>query len=71
MSWWRRLQTRWGGGVARFESVERDIRAEMQIHIEMRVADNLAAGMPAAAARHDAEARFGNVERIVRLGREI
>jgi len=41
-------------------SVEREIDAELQSHIEMRIEDNLAAGMSAEAARRDALLRFGN-----------
>jgi predicted permease len=38
----------------------RDIDDELAFHIEMRVEENLQAGMPAAEARRDAERRFGN-----------
>ncbi len=40
--------------------LEREIEAEMLAHIEMRVADNLAAGMSREEARRDALVRFGN-----------
>jgi predicted permease len=40
--------------------VERDIDAELRSHIEMRTADNVAAGMPREEARRDAILRFGN-----------
>ena len=40
--------------------LDREIEAEMQAHIEMRAADNLAAGMSREEARRDALVRFGN-----------
>ena len=41
-------------------AVDREIEREMAAHIEMRMEDNLAAGMPAGQARRDALLRFGN-----------
>ena len=38
----------------------REIDAELQSHIEMRIEDNLAAGMSPGEARRDALHRFGN-----------
>ncbi|MDQ1450391.1 MAG: hypothetical protein QOK38_257 [Acidobacteriaceae bacterium] len=40
--------------------VEREIDAELRAHVEMRMEDNIAAGMSAEAARRDARIRFGN-----------
>ena len=40
--------------------VDREIHQELVAHIEMRVEDNIAAGMPAREARRDALVRFGN-----------
>jgi putative ABC transport system permease protein len=40
--------------------LDREIDAEMQAHIEMRAADNLASGMSRDEARRDALLRFGN-----------
>jgi len=40
--------------------VEREIDAELRSHIEMRIADNLAAGMSREGAARDARLRFGN-----------
>ncbi len=37
-----------------------EIEAEMQAHLEMRAADNMAAGMSSEEARRDALVRFGN-----------
>ncbi|HEX4581147.1 MAG TPA: ABC transporter permease [Acidobacteriaceae bacterium] len=40
--------------------VEREIDAELRSHIDMRMEDNIAAGMSAEEARRDARIRFGN-----------
>ncbi|HKW57109.1 MAG TPA: ABC transporter permease [Candidatus Acidoferrum sp.] len=40
--------------------LDEEIEAELRSHIEMRTADNLAAGMPPQEARRDALLRFGN-----------
>jgi predicted permease len=40
--------------------VDRDIQAELASHLEMRIEDNLAAGMDPKQARRDALLRFGN-----------
>ena len=40
--------------------VEQEIDAELQSHIEMRIEDNIAAGMSPEKARRDALLRFGN-----------
>jgi macrolide transport system ATP-binding/permease protein len=40
--------------------VDREIAAELESHIDMRIADNLACGMGPAEARRDALVRFGN-----------
>jgi predicted permease len=44
----------------RQSGVDREIDAELKAHIEMRVEDNLAAGMSPEEARRDANVRFGN-----------
>jgi hypothetical protein len=40
--------------------VEREIKAEIDAHIDLRMEDNIAAGMAAEEARRDALLRFGN-----------
>jgi hypothetical protein len=40
--------------------VDREITDEFDAHIQMRIESNLAAGMPADEAHHDALLRFGN-----------
>ena len=44
----------------RRSKVDREIDSEMRAHIEMRTADNVAAGMSGENARRDALLRFGN-----------
>src|SRR5882757_5491781 len=44
----------------RQSGVDREINAELKAHIEMRVEDNIAAGMSPEEARRDANVRFGN-----------
>ena len=39
--------------------LDEDIEAELRAHIEMRTADNIAAGMSPEKARRDALVRFG------------
>jgi putative ABC transport system permease protein len=40
--------------------IDAEIEAELDSHIEMRIEDNLAAGMPPEQAQRDARLRFGN-----------
>src|SRR5450631_1393737 len=40
--------------------VDREIGAELQSHIDLRIDDNIAAGMSPAESRRDALLRFGN-----------
>jgi len=51
----RRFSNLW-----RRSKVEREIDAELQAHLEMRIEDNVANGMTPKAARRDALVRFGN-----------
>src|SRR5437667_12179104 len=44
----------------RRERLDHDLDEELRSHIEMRAADNLAAGMSPEAARYEAQKRFGN-----------
>ena len=62
MSLVRRIMThfRRSANLFRRSDVEREIDAELKAHIEMRIEDNLAAGMSREAARRDALLRFGN-----------
>jgi putative ABC transport system permease protein len=44
----------------RLSRVDREINAELQSHIDLRIDDNIAAGMSPEEARRDALLRFGN-----------
>ncbi|HTF63039.1 MAG TPA: permease prefix domain 1-containing protein, partial [Edaphobacter sp.] len=44
----------------RRSSIDHEIEEELQAHLAMRAEDNIAAGMPPAAAALDARLRFGN-----------
>jgi len=55
MSWVSRLR-----GTFRKEEIEHELDEEVRAHIEMRAADNIAAGMAPPEARYDAQKRFGN-----------
>jgi predicted permease len=46
--------------IFRNNKLQRDIEAELRSHTEMRIEDNLAAGMSPEQARRDALRRFGN-----------
>ncbi|HKG94606.1 MAG TPA: ABC transporter permease [Gemmatimonadaceae bacterium] len=48
----------------RRSDVRADVDDELRFHLELRVADLIAAGMPPAAARAEAERRFGDVHEI-------
>ena len=47
-------------GMLRRERLDHDLDEEMRSHLEMRAADNVAAGMSNQQARYEAERRFGN-----------
>lgn len=51
--------------------VEREIDDELRFHIEMRVEENVRAGMSPEAAREDAQRRFGDFRRIQTTCRRI
>ncbi|MGC1783154.1 MAG: ABC transporter permease [Acidobacteriaceae bacterium] len=55
MALWQRFRM-----LFRRADLDRDIREELQSHIEMRTADNLARGMSPEQARRDALLKFGN-----------
>jgi len=54
----------------RERAIAEEVRLEIEAHLAMRTEDNVAAGMEPAAARRDAEQRFGDVETIARACRE-
>jgi predicted permease len=47
-------------GLLQINRLERDLDEELRSHVEMRTADNVAAGMGVREARYDAQRRFGN-----------
>ena len=55
MSWLSRLRDTF-----RTNQLDKDLDEKLRSHVEMRAADNIAAGMAPAEARHDAQKRFGN-----------
>jgi predicted permease len=56
MSWLSRLRHTFRSG-----KLDDELDEELRSHLEMRVADNINAGMALAEARHDAQKRFGNL----------
>jgi MacB-like periplasmic core domain len=55
MSWLSRLRDTF-----RTNQLDQDLDEELRSHVEMRAANNIAAGMAPAEAGHDAQKRFGN-----------
>ena len=55
MSWIARLR-----GLLQRDRLDKELDEELRSHLEMRMADNLAAGMPPEEARYQAQKRFGN-----------
>jgi putative ABC transport system permease protein len=55
MQWMGRLRN-----IFRREKMEQELDEELRSHIELRVEENIAAGMTPEEARYDAQRRFGN-----------
>jgi putative ABC transport system permease protein len=66
MAWWERVRRLW-----RRDGLSADLDEELRAHLEMRAADNLAAGMSEKDARYDALKRFGNVTLMKERTREM
>jgi hypothetical protein len=47
-------------GIFQSKRLDHELDQELRSHLEMRAADNMAAGLPPAEARYDAQRRFGN-----------
>jgi predicted permease len=62
---------RWCRSLLRRTDVKREIDEELRFHLEMRTAENMAAGMPPEEAARAARRRFGNVQSVREDGREI
>jgi predicted permease len=65
MKWLKRLWTTLRPG-----RLDSDLEDELRFHIEQRVDENIAVGMSAAEARHDAQLRFGNSTLLKEAARE-
>ncbi len=66
MSWITRLR-----GMLRRERLDQDLDEELRAHLEMRAADNVAAGMSPGQARQEAQKRFGNTTLLKEDTREV
>ena len=58
-------------GMLNRNRLDQELDEELRAHLEMRVADNLAAGMPPEQARYDAQKRFGNTTLLKQDTREV
>ena len=63
MSWLSRLRK-----TLRRDKLDDELDEELRAHLEMRAADNVAAGMTPAEARCDAQKRFGNSTLLLGIG---
>jgi predicted permease len=57
--------------LAQSEAVKREIDEELRLHLEMRTAENIAAGMSPEEAARAARRRFGNVQSIREECRDV
>jgi hypothetical protein len=62
---------RWVRSLGQSRAVKQEIDAELRLHLEMRVSENLAAGMSAEEAARAARRRFGNLQTIREECRDI
>jgi putative ABC transport system permease protein len=58
-------------GMVRRNRLDQELDEELRSHLEMRAADNLAAGMPPEQARYEAQKRFGNTTLLKQDAREV
>jgi predicted permease len=66
VSWITRLR-----GLLKRDRLDRELDEELRSHVEMRAADNAAAGMSPEEARYDAQKRFGNATLLKEDTREV
>ncbi|HTC66132.1 MAG TPA: ABC transporter permease [Candidatus Acidoferrum sp.] len=66
MSWLSRLRHTFGSG-----KLDDQLEEELRSHLEMRIADNINAGMTPTEARHEAQKQFGNTSLLKEDAREI
>ena len=62
---------RWLRSLGQRRAVKREIDEELRLHLEMRTAENIAAGMSPEEAARAARRRFGNVQSIREECREV
>ena len=62
---------RWLRSLGQTQAVKQDIDDELRFHLEMRTAENIAAGMSPAEAARAAGKRFGNVQTVREECRDI
>ncbi|MBI3851136.1 MAG: ABC transporter permease [Verrucomicrobia bacterium] len=62
---------RWLRSLGQRRAVKQDIDEELRLHLEMRTAENIAAGMAPEEAAREARRRFGNVQSIREKCREV
>ena len=55
---------RWLRSLGQTRAVKQEIDEELRLHLEMRTAENIAAGMSSEEAARTARRRFGNVQSI-------
>src|SRR5262245_49217251 len=70
MFWLRLIYSRIYG-LLRKNRIEREMEDEMRFHLRMRTRENIERGMKPKEAEREARRRFGNVEHIKDLGRDI
>ncbi len=71
MNWWRKIASGFRA-LFRKEQLDQEMDEEMRFHVEMRVRENIEAGMSPVEARYAALRRFGwALFRKERLEREI
>jgi putative ABC transport system permease protein len=70
MFWLRLIYTRLYG-LLRKDRIEQEMEEEMRFHLRMRARENIEHGIKPDEAEREARRRFGNVERIKDLGRDI
>src|SRR5688572_19083343 len=61
----------WLRSLVQTPAVKQEIDEELRLHLEMRTAENIAAGMPPEEAARAARRRFGNVQRVREECRDI
>src|SRR5437667_9283451 len=66
ISFWRRLHS-----FGQSRAVKREIDEELRLHLDLRTAENVAAGMSPEEAARAARRRFGNVQSVREECRDV